>query len=369
MNESDHEKLRPGTTLTFRLERDADGSLPEIFATTRKDAGDVFLDIQIETLAKQKKLSVEGIKAHQGEVNTIELSGDRKLLVSSGKDATKMWSVDGGHLQHIPCPRGFGSCDTNTIATSNDAKAMAWGSRCESSVHVKAANGRIIHHSFEAEIYHEEFSLEAVAMSPDSKLLVATGWEMNTLLWKDPYKKSSKPKVLLERDTYSTRFSHDGKQLAVGRVGGVDLWKTEALDSSPRELEPKVATDIYMLAFSNDNQLLAAGNRDYILLLDTTKRGGKFNRLGEPSRIDGAKLQAIVFSPNDVLLASGGIEDSSVILWNVAERQRLYRIFTEQDGVIALTFLDDEHLLSAGKDGTFKIWNLRHIMEVSHLLD
>ena len=96
---------------------------------------------------------------------------------------------------------------------------------------------------------------------------------------------------------------------------------------------------------------------------DAEKKWVKIVYLDNPSEeiiLEGhpESIYAIALSPNDKLVASGGM-DRKIKIWSVGERKELFTLKGHASYVYALLFRsDNKHLISGGNDNMVKIWNL-----------
>ncbi len=70
-----------------------------------------------------------------------------------------------------------------------------------------------------------------------------------------------------------------------------------------------------------------------------------------------AQVRALAFSPDGSVLASGGIDDNAIFLWDVANGKVLQKLEGHRAAITALVFSTDGWLASASEDETIKIWD------------
>ena len=81
----------------------------------------------------------------------------------------------------------------------------------------------------------------------------------------------------------------------------------------------------------------------------------------EPTTLKGHtdSVNAVAFSPDGTLLATGGSDDL-VIIWDVATGKNQTTLKGHEDSVLGLAFsTDGKFLASAAADNTVRIWDLK----------
>jgi WD40 repeat protein len=67
-------------------------------------------------------------------------------------------------------------------------------------------------------------------------------------------------------------------------------------------------------------------------------------------------VDSLQFSPNGKMLASGS-DDRTIVIWDVASRKPLQTLRGHQDLILAMQWVNDDVLVSAGQDATVRIWD------------
>lgn len=145
-------------------------------------------------------------------------------------------------------------------------------------------------------------------------------------------------------------WSPDGKRLAVGRFGGVDVWTT----SGERERELPWTSSIISLAWQPKDRYLAAGCQDSAV---------HFWRLdgGDDSMMPGyaQKPSAICWTEDGSLLATGGGEE--IVVWSFKGRgpegttPSMLREHTSFVTTLSPS-PKDQRVASGGRDGKVVVW-------------
>lgn len=238
---------------------------------------------------------------------------------------------------------------------------------------------------------------ESLAFSPDGVWLATTDQDRVILLRKDNWERrefvSKSPGIL-----HSIKFAPDGHQLFAASTRGLKAWDV----NSGSETEPpvpftneclrlEISSDARWLALYTEDTLLAwdlasgsrvlshAFERNDFHAIDLSSRGllaacdrgglvrvwdlaearrtGATNSLAQWDTRAAGPNYAVSFSYDGSMLAVGG-SAQLVHLYETTNWQELVSFKGHQQEVWALTFSrDNARLVSAGKDGSIKIWD------------
>jgi serine/threonine-protein kinase len=154
-------------------------------------------------------------------------------------------------------------------------------------------------------------------------------------------------------------FAPNRRALAAGPVNGnVRLWEITGRRPCERAILQTDQSEIHSLAFSPNNDILAAGSGRldgliWLWSLAPAIPSQRFILRGHSSPVE-----ALTFSPDGAMLASGSC-DRTVRIWDIAETEAKEKAAFKGhlDHVKAVTFSpDDKSVISAGLDGTIRVW-------------
>lgn len=210
-------------------------------------------------------------------------------------------------------------------------------------------------------VYSE--NVQAIALSPDGKLLVTATDEGTIKLWDVA---ESRDLMTLSQEPAEVNclgFSLEGTRIAAGVGHRVRLW-----DQGGRSLPSLAGVDhtytIRCLAFSPDGKTLATGSRDHVIKLwNLYDGGGCIELIGHE---DG--VESLSFSPDGSILASGGL-DRTVRLWDQSTGQELATLGRHAGKVSCVVFSPDGKTLVSGgenpRDQTGEVYLWRGSFEGS----
>lgn len=162
---------------------------------------------------------------------------------------------------------------------------------------------------FAGRITGHEAGVNAVAFSPDDRLVATAGDDETIRLWETGTRRSIATLAAHSR-VRSIAFSPDGATIAAARAdGAIGLWDTAT----------------------------------HRLVADLGGRTGVLN--------------GMAFSPDGRTIASAGA-DATVVLWDVPSRRRIAELVGHQGAVATARFSPDGHVIATtGNDGTLRLWD------------
>ena len=178
--------------------------------------------------------------------------------------------------------------------------------------------------------------VQAVAVSPDRRLLAAVGVDGTLRLWNvavpghaTPVGQPLQP-ANGDLPLYTVAFSPSGKVLAAAGAGKkVKLWDvSDPARPAPLGALTGPSNTIYSVVFSPDGRTLAAASADDTVRLWNVTDPSRARPLGRPLTGPTGYVQTVAFSADGRLLAAGsgnmvtGARDDTVWVWNVTDPAR-----------------------------------------------
>ena len=196
--------------------------------------------------------------------------------------------------------------------------------------------------------------VEALAFSPDGRLLATGSYDGTTKLWNIATGDTIATLTGHTNEVNSLAFSPDGRLLATDS-GTAKLWNIATGDVIATLTGHTDGTS--NLAFSPDGRLLATGSSDRTTKLWNIATGNVIATLTGHT----GWVTSLAFSPDGRLLATGSYDefgDRTVKLWNIATGDVIATLAGHTGNVTSLAFSPDGRLLATGHDdGTASLWN------------
>ena len=201
-------------------------------------------------------------------------------------------------------------------------------------------------------------SVNAVAISPDGKILASGSADGQIIFWDLGPNKPIEPKIKISNDlsVNSLAFSPDGKILAFGSEDGtVTLWDVDSRQSIGAPLSGH-SGQINSVAFSPDGNILASGSDDKTIIFWDVDLHEK---IGQALAEHSDRVNSITFGSDGTMLASASA-DGSIILWNVETQQPIGSPLQGHTGSVqSVAISPDGKLLASGsEDTTIMLWDI-----------
>lgn len=299
------------------------------------------------------------LTGHQSHISGVTFSPDGKWMLSAGgQDGTAiLWNVAG--RQKIGVFRGH----TGAV---HSARFLPDGKR----VVTASADGSL--RVWDAESQRELFRLEhgaihvrSLAVSPDGShvaLSTGSGRAAKTRVWDTRAREKVWDVPDFERVS-GLAFSPDGRRLAVasGRET-IRIW--DVASRAMVQAYPIMPIAAPELAFRPDGTRLATTTWDNAVTICDTATGQPLLAF----RGHDGQVQDIAFSPDGELVAFG-TNANRVYVHRSSSEQGMLTLRGHQGAVAGLAFLPGPNrLVSAGSDGTVRLWDLAQRCQVRFLL-
>jgi RNA polymerase sigma factor (sigma-70 family) len=254
-----------------------------------------------------------------------------------------------GALARLGTARFRHSFSLRAVAISPDGKLIASGSGKGTIRLWETDTGREVR----AMAGHTS-TISGLAFSPDGKTLASASWDRTTRLWDVASGNALGTLGGHETGVQSVAFSPDGKKLLTTSSDRAALvWDHLPVSKEPLQLQGHDA-ELCCGVFSHDGKLIATGSVDKTARLWDAQTGKELRKFeGHNNRVRG-----VAFSPDDKRLITGGW-DSTPRLWEVSTGKMLFKI-PQTSGIEGVAFAPGGKAVAtaSGWDDMVRVYDL-----------
>lgn len=292
---------------------------------------------------------------HKTAVESLEFSPDGQLLVSGGgrnDPIVHLWNVENG--KHLGQLKGH-QTRVLSMAIAPDSKTLVSGGE-DALINLWDLEERQLIRTFAVHSSH----VMSLAITPNGQTLISGGldglkiWNFQQQLFVET--------LLLLSPIYSVAVHPNGTLLVTGgKKGEIVLWDMQpdcheilgcfVPQNNPNQGTLKGHTDaIAALVFTANGEYLVSGSYDRTIKIWHLPTG-EVRELGQHL----GQIHTLAIAPDGQTLASASID--GLKLWNLRSGQLLQTISDNVNAVQAVAFSPDGALLATGgENNTIKIW-------------
>lgn len=283
------------------------------------------------------------LKAHEGPVEHLSLSGDGRLIVTASDDRSlKIW------VRETLEPAGAIYMDDGPATSLSVRNNRALTTHADGSTNIWDIEKKQRLYRFK----RNEASVWAASFTGSEDRFAAAGHDWTVALW-ETSSETTPLKILEGHENAVQALASDPSGIWLvsgGADKSVRLWNLET-----RDLKRTFRTSsdfITALAVSNDAGLIASGSLDGSVRLLATGSGRTLRTFNAHK----SKVTSITFSGNGEYLATAA-EDGSVRVRGLKNTHSFWTLNSLEKGARTLAFdAESRHLVTGGPDGVVMIW-------------
>jgi WD40 repeat protein/energy-coupling factor transporter ATP-binding protein EcfA2 len=293
---------------------------------------------------------IDGSNAHSDEVLDVRWSADGKLIASASEDDTvKIWNVKqrqlintfkghGGKASEVSFNPILGEFGTTIATASKDKTIKFW-----------RLNGIL-----------PTFTGNSVSHSPDGKIIAVA--HQGKITFRDNDGNLLNSFKTNHQEIHKIIFNPDGRQIAtLDNSGKISIWNLEGKllktwqgYDTVNNPNNQLSEPVQDISFSPDGKILATVG----IVEKQVKLWNLSGTILKSWDIDDNWVTSIKFSPDAKNIAVSG--DKKIKIWNI-KGDLLHTLKSHQNNVADVSFSQDgKYIATAGNDKTVKLWNSRN---------
>ncbi len=322
----------------------------ELLATAGNDG-----TVRLWNLKRQGEVAAI-FSGHEGPVFAVAFAPDGKTLASAGADKViRIWEVRVGAEAPVESDKAAKLLPghegaVHALAYGSDANTLISGSEDNTVVLWDITGNKA-----KATLKEHTAPVEAIALAPDRKSFATGAKDGNVSVWDESGKKTNALKA--PGAVAGLAFGPDGAVLACAsnemqagsEIGAIRVWDVK----TAKEIAAPIieSTGVFGVAFKPSSATLLIASKDFALRARDSKTGAEQLAL----RGHFGWIRSTAITPDGATVASSSY-DNTVKLWNWAAPNE---VLQQGDAVEALAFSNDDQLLaSGGPDGAVKLWRV-----------
>ena len=296
------------------------------------------------------------VKTIQGQktdiINGVACSADGKKIASAGDDGSvKVWDFNSGKVI-LTLGKDLQSADA--VAFSPDGRLLAAavmaGGRRGNAVQIwDLANGQLVQDMRE----HTQ-QINDLAFSPDGNRIASVSNDNTLRIWNVKYGTLETTQKETKNNLLALAYSPDGKKIVATENwdGKIEMW--DAINVRLIRSIQGHADWVLCVAYSPDGKEFVTGSRDGSVYAWDAESGARLRVLRDPE-LD--PVNSVAYSP-DGRYVMAATQSRHILSWQ-RNGGKLFNFYEGHDlSVTSLAFPSSaKHLVSAGLDGTIRIWN------------
>ena len=292
-------------------------------------------------------VSAAMFQAHEDSISTVAISYDGNLAISSGKDhVIRLWRFPKGELvsemtAHYDWVRSVDMTIDGHFAVSGswDKTIRLWD----------LTTGKMVRKMAEP-----VKNITQVRIAPDGATVASSSGWGEIALWNAKTGEKINSTSAGDENLLSLQFSRDGAYILSGGARRITLWN--ARDLSPLRHFEGFGNDVTASALSPDRKWGAGADAEGEILLFDMEAEGKQTPKSLEGHLGG--VTSLLFLPDGRRLVSAG-KDGTIRLWNIPSGKLERTLTGKTAGANCLAVnITQSALISGGDDAILRMWHL-----------